>query len=426
MRIFLDVIGCRLNQSEAEAYANHFRAFGHQIVSDPGEADIAIVNTCTVTVKAAADSRKQLRRASREGAPVVIATGCWATLEPEAAQNLPGVTRVFLNQQKDQLVADILNKSPEEIASLTLVRQPIPGERGRTRAFIKAQEGCDNRCTYCLTRFARGPARSVKMSEIHRDIQAAIDGGAMEIVLSGVQLGAWGRDIPEELGLKDLIASVLEKLPIQRVRLSSIEPWEFDLSMLALWQDRRFCRHLHIPLQSGSDQVLRRMGRPITIGAYQRLIEKVRKAIPGVAVTTDVIVGFPGENEHDIESTMQLVEKLGFAGGHVFTYSPRPGTAAYAMDGRVPNKVAKARNAGLRMVFDQTSKAFRHQLINQQVEVLWESSQPDGEGMWRLSGLTDTYVRVFASANTNLWNKVVSVKLVAHHSEKAALIGTMA
>ena len=422
MKIFLDVIGCRLNQSEIETYANHFRAFGHEIVSEPGEADIAIVNTCTVTVKAAADSRKKLRRASREGALEVIATGCWATLEPEAAQNLPGVTRVFPNQHKEQLVANILKKSSDEIASLTLIRQPIPGERGRTRAFIKVQEGCDNRCSYCLTRFARGPARSFSLSDIHRDIQAAIDGGVKEIVLTGVQLGAWGRDIPGQLGLKDLISSVLGNHPIPRVRLSSIEPWDFDLSMLSLWRDERLCRHLHIPLQSGSDRILKRMGRPITIREYVHLIEEVRSAIPDVAITTDVIVGFPGEDEEDIGLSKQLIEKIGFAGGHVFTFSPRPGTAAYDMDGRVPHKVAKARNAELRDLFDQTSKVYRDRFVGQRVEVLWESSVLLDDGRWKLSGLSDTYMRVFGKANTDLRNRITSVKLVGHHPEKEGLV----
>jgi len=423
MKIFFDVIGCRLNQSEIETYANQFRAFGHQIVSEPGEADIAIVNTCTVTVKAAADSRKQLRRASRAGVPMVVATGCWATLEPEAAKDLTGKTKVFLNSQKDQLIAELLNKSPDEISEKTLVRQPIPGVRGRTRAFIKVQEGCDNRCTYCLTRYARGPARSVNLNSIHRDIQAAVDGGAMEIVLTGVQLGAWGRDLPRKLGLKDLLSDVLAKQPVHRVRLSSIEPWDFDLSMLSLWQDGRMCRQLHIPLQSGSDRILKRMGRPITIGAYQQLIKEVRNAIPGLAITTDVIAGFPGEEQDDHQATQQLIEKIGFAGGHVFTFSPRPGTGAYEMEGTVQNKIAKARNAELRGVFDQTSKAFRNILIGQQVEVLWETSHQIDDGHWQVTGLTDQYVRVYTQANSDLQNRISSVKLVAHHPHKKALVG---
>jgi threonylcarbamoyladenosine tRNA methylthiotransferase MtaB len=425
MKIYLDVIGCRLNQSEIEKLANQFRALGHQIVSEPENADVAIVNTCTVTIKAAADSRKQLRRASRKGAQAVIATGCWATLAPEAALDLQGVTKVVINQNKGSLVADILNKSPEEISALPIIRQPIPGERTRTRAFIKVQEGCDNRCTYCLTRVARGRSRSVELSQIQKDIQAALDGGAKEIVLTGVQLGGWGKDFVESKRLKDLLAGLLSNTDITRLRLSSIEPWEFDLSMLNLWQDDRLCRHLHIPLQSGSDRILSKMGRPITVGAYQRLVEEVRSAIPGVAITTDVIVGFPGEDQADFESTKWLIKTIGFAGGHVFTYSPRPGTPAYQMQGQVPRQIAKARNADLREVFKQSSRNYRDSFIGLQADVLWESSQCLVEGKWRLSGLTGHYIRVFSVAETDLSNRITSVTLSAHHQDREALFGWM-
>lgn len=187
MKIFFDVIGCRLNQSEVEGLANTFRALGHQIVGDPKEADLAIINTCAVTTKAAADSRKKLRRAGREGARRVIATGCWATLNPATAYDLPGVTDVIENSRKDSLVEIILDIHPEDISGLRRVREPLPGSRGRTRAFIKVQEGCDNQCTYCLTRIARGKSQSRAPIEIKADIKAALDGGAREIVLTGVQ-----------------------------------------------------------------------------------------------------------------------------------------------------------------------------------------------------------------------------------------------
>jgi threonylcarbamoyladenosine tRNA methylthiotransferase MtaB len=423
MRIFLDSIGCRLNQSEIEGFANLFRALGHEVVPDPAMADVAIVNTCAVTVKAAADSRKQLRRASREGAQVVIATGCWATLEPEAAQNLEGVQRVFMNDQKDTLVADLLDISAEQFSAVKVVREPLPGDRGRTRAFIKVQEGCDNRCTYCLTRLARGPSRSRHLSDINKDIQAAIDGGAKEMVLSGVQLGAWGRDLDQPQGLKDLLEKILTHQGIQRLRLSSIEPWEFDLEMLSLWQDQRLCRQLHIPLQSGSDRILKKMGRPIRVPAYQALIGEIKQRIPDIAITTDVITGFPGETDTDFEATQTLVETVGFAGGHVFTYSPRPMTPAFKMDAQVPTWVAKGRNAALRKVFERVSKHFREQFIHRVMPVLWEISDPTPGGNYALSGLTDNYIRVYSAADCDLWNMITPVLLSGHHPEWPALVG---
>lgn len=423
MKIYLDVIGCRLNQSEIEGFANLFRALGHEIVPEPNEADIAIVNTCAVTVKAAADSRKQLRRAAREGARSVIATGCWVTVEPDAAGELTGVTQVVVNADKHTLVADLLSLSQEDLAALPLRREPLPGERARTRAFIGVQEGCDNHCTYCLTRVARGVSRSRPVDAIQKDIQAALDGGSVEIVLTGVQLGAWGRDLAEPQGLKDLIEAILVHARLQRVRLSSIEPWEFDQSMLSLWQDPRLCRHLHIPLQSGSDRILKRMGRPIRVSAYQALIEATRRIIPDIAITTDVITGFPGESEADFEETKAILQRIGFSGGHVFTYSPRPGTPAFKMDGQVPRHVAKARNAALQDVFRVTGAHYREALFGQTLPVLWESSAQAEDGMWQLSGLADNYIKVYSVADRGLWNRISSVRLEGHYPDGGGAFG---
>lgn len=425
MKIFFDVIGCRLNQSEVETFANTFRALGHQIVADPAAADLAIVNTCAVTVKAAADSRKQLRHAVRAGVKRVIATGCWATIHPEAALGLPGVSAVFTNEQKDDLVPDILSISPEELSKLTLIRVPLPGSRGRTRAFIKVQDGCDNYCTYCLTRLARGKSRSRTVTEIKRDIQAALDGEAKEIVLTGVQLGAWGRDLAEPKTLVLLLKKVLEMEGIQRVRLSSIEPWDLDPEMLSLWADPHLCRHLHIPLQSGSDRILKLMGRPINTDQYAVLVDRVRDAIPEISLTTDIIVGFPGETEQDFEQTKTFIQNARLAGGHVFSYSLRPGTAAFKMKEHVPPKTAKTRNAVLRKVFNELGNSYRSQFLNRQVPVLWESGdQLDGE-RWRLSGLTDNYIRVYCESNKDLWNQVSLVELSNQHPRREAMLGEL-
>ncbi len=425
MKIFFDVIGCRLNQSEVETFANTFRALGHQIVADPAEADLAIVNTCAVTVKAAADSRKQLRRAARQGSRQVIATGCWATVHPEAALELPGVSRIFTNAQKDELVPSVLSITPEALSELTLVREPLPGDRGRTRAFIKVQDGCDNYCTYCLTRLARGKSQSRNFKAIERDIRAALDGEAKEVVLTGVQLGAWGKDFNKPESLAELIRQVLAMDGVQRVRLSSIEPWDLDPEMLSLWEDERLCRHLHIPLQSGSDRILERMGRPITTDIYRALIEQIRARVPEIALTTDVIAGFPGETEEDFERTKTFIKTIGFAGGHVFTYSPRPQTAAFKMKEPVSSRIAKARNADLRALFTQLGQVYRDRFLGRQAAVLWESSDPLEDGKWQLSGLTDNYIRVYAIAAQDLWNEVSLVSLTESHPRREALFGVV-
>jgi threonylcarbamoyladenosine tRNA methylthiotransferase MtaB len=423
MKVFLDVVGCRLNQSEMEGVGNTFRALGHEVVADPSQADLAIVNTCAVTVKAAADSRKKLRRVSRLGTPQVVATGCWATLYPEQALELEGVTSVIPNEDKEGLPAALTGAAASELATLDRVREPLPGDRARTRAFIKVQEGCDNHCTYCLTRLARGKSRSRRLMTVRQDIDSAVAGGAKEVVLTGVQLGAWGRDLEVQSSLADLLAGVLSHGGFDRLRLSSIEPWDFDPNLLDFWQDGRLCRHLHIPLQSGDDRILQAMGRPIEAREYKNLVDSIRNAIPGVAITTDVIVGFPGESQAAFENTKAFITATGFSGGHVFTYSPRPGTSAYKMKGPVPVTVAKAHNAELRRLFGQIGQDFRQAFVGKDMEVLWESGQIHEAGGWRLSGLTDNYLRVYALSNDNLWNRFSTVKIQSEIPQRAALKG---
>ena len=423
MKIYFDVIGCRLNQSEVEHLANIFRALGHQVVGEPADADLAIINTCTVTTKAAADSRKKLRRAARLGAKNVIATGCWATLNPEKALSLEGVSSVTSNEEKDLIPAQVLDISLDEISRLHLIRKPLPGDRGRTRAFIKVQEGCDNHCTYCLTRIARSRSRSVPLEMIKREINAAADGGSQEIVLTGVQLGAWGRDFTDPLGLRDLLKFVLSLDGFKRVRLSSIEPWDFDFGLLSLWEDDRLCRHFHIPLQSGDDQILKMMGRPITADLFFGLVSEIITIIPEVAITTDVITGFPGETEDSFMRTEKFIKSVGFSGGHVFTYSPRPGTAAIKMKDPVPRDIAKQRNAVLRRSFDALGHDFQQRFIGETLSVLWESSEVQTDGSYLNAGLTDNYIKVYANSQNEIRNTITDVKMIAHHPECSALLG---
>ena len=423
MHIYLDMIGCRLNQSEVEHFANIFCALGHEIVDAPADADLVIVNTCAVTVKAAADSRKHIRRAARAGARQIVVTGCWSTLYPEKALSLPGVQKVFSNHEKDRIVPEILDLPPEDIEALTLIREPLPGARARTRAFIKVGDGCDNHCTYCLTRLARGALRSRTVDEILEAVHVALRGGAKEVVLTGVQLGGWGKDLTPSLSLKGLIAAVLSLSSLERLRLSSIEPWDFNLDMLDLWEDDRLCRHLHIPLQSGCDRILAAMGRPITQSEYAALLLAIRHRLPGISLTTDVITGFPGETQTDFEATTAFIRQLGFSGGHVFTYSPRPGTAAYKMKDAVPRAVAKKRNAQLRKVFADLGYAYRKQFIGQTLRVLWESAHPKEDGGWNISGLTDNYLRVVAVSEKKKWNAFSDVRIFQHHPDRPVLLG---
>ncbi len=409
MKVFLDTIGCRLNQSEVESMAQQFRAAGHQIVASAGEADLAVINTCAVTSEAAVDSRQKIRAAARLGARQVIVTGCWATLQPAEAAALPGVQRVIPNAQKQTLVADVLGVLPETFDLEPLAREPLPGLHRRTRAFIKVQDGCDNACTFCITTVARGKARSRPIPEVLRDIQSALAGGRREIVLTGVHLGSWGAEWGQHL--RHLVRAILEHTDTPRLRLSSLEPWDLDEAFFRLWENPRLMPHLHLPLQSGSASVLKRMARKTTPQQFRRLVQAARAVLPEIAITTDVIVGFPGETEDEFTETVDFVRQIAFAGGHVFTYSSRPGTAAARMSGQIPPQVRKQRNAQLREVFQGLAHAYRRQFLERRMIVLWETVSERNDWGWQMEGLTGNYLRVRAVAPSPRWNEMDWVEL---------------
>lgn len=413
MKIFLDTVGCRLNQSEIEAMAQQFRVAGHEIVSTAGDADLVVVNTCTVTSQAASDSRQKVRQAVRLGAEQVVLTGCWSTLEPEQALALPNVHKVVPNDRKDELVKDLLGlPSQPEFDLEPLARQPLPGIHMRTRAFTKVQDGCDNHCTFCVTTLARGAGSSRSIADVMKDIQAALLGGVQEIVLTGVHLGSWGKDRDARIGrLSDLVQTILVETDVPRLRLSSLEPWDIDKDFFDLWQDPRLCRHLHLPLQSGSAGVLRRMARKVTPSSYADLLETARTAIPGIAITTDLIAGFPGETEEEFAETMEFVEKMDFSGGHVFTYSARPATAAAGMPAQVPHPLRKKRNAALRDIISRSARSYARRFVGEDLKVLWETSKLQEDGNWQLGGLSDNYLHINAISPRSGWNRIDNVIL---------------
>ncbi len=409
MKIFLDTIGCRLNQSEIENMARGFRAAGHEIVASAELADMAVVNTCAVTSDAVSVSRNRIRRISRAGVEDIVATGCWTTLQPERALQLPSVKRVVANDRKDHLVADIL-ELPQEMFDLEpLARRPLPGLHRRTRAFIKAQDGCNNQCTFCITTVARGEARSRRIADVVQDIQFALDGGAKEIVLTGVHLGSWGYEL--NLHLTQLIEAILRETDAPRLRLSSLEPWDLNAEFFALWEDARLMPHLHLPLQAGNDATLKRMRRHTRVAPFRELIAAARAAIPVVAITTDVIAGFPGETEEEFAQTLGFVKEIDFAGGHVFTYSSRPGTGAAKMKNQIPLEVRKERNHILRAVLDESAKAYRQKFIGRKASALWESTSAMNERGWRMEGFTGNYLRVQAFAESPRWNEVDEIRI---------------
>ncbi len=407
MRIYLDTIGCRLNQSEIESMARGFRAAGHEIVATADRAEMAVVNTCAVTNDAVSVSRGKIRQIARAGVNEIVATGCWTTLQPERALEMPNVTRIISNDRKDRLVSDILNLPPEAFDLEPLTRVPLPGLHRRTRAFIKVQDGCNNQCTFCITTVARGEARSRTIADVIQDIQFALDGGAKEIVLTGVHLGSWGYEFDSHL--TELVRVILRNTDVPRLRLSSLEPWDLNADFFSLWEDSRLMPHLHLPLQAGSDSTLKRMRRNTMTDSFRQLVSAAREMIPDVAITTDIIAGFPGETEEEFAQTLDFVKEMNFAGGHVFTYSPRPGTGAVRMKGQVQPEIRKKRNHILRAALDESAKSYRKKFLGRKMPVLWESTSAMGERGWQMEGLTGTYLRVQAFAASPRWNEVDEV-----------------
>jgi threonylcarbamoyladenosine tRNA methylthiotransferase MtaB len=411
MKIFFDTVGCRLNQAEIEQMARVLRQAGHQVVALAEEADVVIVNSCAVTAAASSDSRQKVRHAFGSGASHIILTGCWATLYPQEAAALEGVTEVVANLEKMSIPAQLLGISDDPGEGESLARQPLPGVHHRTRAFIKVQDGCDNHCTYCVTRIARGQARSIDQIDVLREVQEAVDGGAKEVVLTGVNLGAWGQDFANQLGLADLLHFLLEETPIERLRLSSLEPWDISPDFFDLWQNPRLCPHLHLPLQSGSGTVLHRMVRKTSPQNFRTLVESARSHILNLAITTDLIVGFPGETDAEFAESLAFVQEMQFSGGHVFRYSRRPGTPAAVMPGQVHGDVSSARAQQVRLVMDAQEEQFLAQMLGTQHKVLWENSQKLRNGLWVLEGYSENYARVRSRSTSGRWNMIDTVRI---------------
>jgi len=423
MKVYLQSLGCKLNQSELELLACQFVQAGHTVVGTAREADLCVLNTCAVTHTAVGKSRQAIRRLRRANSDARLAvTGCYAQMWPQEIQELGSVDLVAGNEDKEQLVERVEQElgikgqdSGRAWVPFPHSRFPIP--QARTRAFLKIQDGCDNHCTYCIVRVARGRQRSRPQSDVLEEVEARVAAGYQEVVLTGVHIGAYGRDSGRQRdeSLWGLVEAILMRTSVRRLRLSSIEPWDLDPDCLRLWEDSRLCRHLHLPLQSGCDATLQRMGRGYTASQFAALVEAAREAIPDVALTTDVIVGFPGESEAEFKESLRFVGTMGFARTHVFKYSARPGTPAATMPDQVPPLVKKARSRAMMEAGCHSAETFRRAFLGRTLEVLWEGQTKGSESgqkvLW--NGLTDNYLRVRTQGEKDLSNTITQTKLVA-------------
>jgi threonylcarbamoyladenosine tRNA methylthiotransferase MtaB len=387
-------------------------------VVGPGEvADLFVFNTCAVTHLAARKSRKLIRnlRRANPDAPVIV-TGCYAELSPAEVEAL-GVDLVVGNRDKDELPSLLegegLLRDADPIPEVDATPFPAPHDpAARTRAFVKVQDGCDNRCTFCIVTVARGEARSRAQSQVVDQVRELVDAGYQEAVLSGVHLGAYGHERPDEGGLQALIRRILAETDVPRLRLSSLEPWDLSGDFFELWEDPRLLPHLHLPLQSGCDATLQRMARRTTQQQFANLVADARSAIPDLAVTTDVMVGFPGETDAEFADSVAFVEGMEFAKLHVFRYSPREGTVAASMPEQVTAQVAQLRSQRLHLLGAEMQQAYQRRFLGREMEVLWETPEVrESSVAW--SGLTGNYLRVVTETapDADLGNKVLEARL---------------
>lgn len=400
MRVHLSSLGCRLNEAELEGWARQFQAQGHHITPHSKEADLVILNSCAVTQAAVRKSRQQVRRIHRANPKAkVVVSGCYASLQPEEAANLLGVDLVVANTdkhnlyqrvQEEQLITPVLTTVATE--TISDIPETTLFARGRQRAFVKVQDGCRHQCTFCIVTVARGAERSRPVQAIIDEINLLHHQGIHEVILTGVHLGGYGSDL--HIQLDQLIQSVLDNTDIPRIRLGSLEPWDLPGGFFDLFQNPRLMPHLHLPLQSGSASVLRRMARRCSPDQFAQLVKQGRQTIPDLNITTDIIVGFPGESEEEWQQSYSFIEATGFGHIHIFSYSAREGTRAANLPNQVPPEIKKNRNRSLHQLAAKLRLDVFAQNLEKEFPVLWENPVTESNGITKLSGYTPNYLRV--------------------------------
>jgi len=410
---YVQNFGCRATQADGAAIERQFRERGMEPAAAASTATVVVLNTCTVTAAADQDARAAIRRAHREnpGCQIVV-TGCYAQRAPQEIAALPGVTQVIGNSHKHNLanfvsLAQLENRElateihiSDIFAHTELLAAPVfDAGHERTRPNLKVQDGCDNRCSFCVIPYVRGQSRSLPLAEVLREVRSLVDAGYREVVLSGINLGRWGRDLPHSawgepprpLGFENLVRAVLDKTSLEKLRISSVEPMDWSDELIALMaQSPRIAKHAHVPLQSGSDKILRSMHRKYRPWHYREKIEKIRAAMPTAAIGADVMVGFPGESESDFEETRRFIADLPFTYLHVFTYSSRPGTPAAGMPHQVPVQVARERNRILRELAMEKKSDFMRSFVDHTVDAI-TLNEFDGT---HTDALTDNYLKL--------------------------------
>ncbi len=426
MKIHLKALGCRLNEAELEQWSREFTGEGHNIVRNADEADVVVVNTCAVTIEATKKSRKLMNRLHRENPQSkLVVSGCYATLEEQQVAARLGVDLVVNNQDKDQLPSKVMAEFSANTMPLNAMEpgQPSLFLRGKQRAFIKIQDGCRYRCTFCIVTVARGEERSRNLADIVEEVNHLHQQGIQEIVLTGVHVGGYGSDIKSSL--HELVETLLTDTDIPRIRFASVEPWDLPDIFFSLFENKRLLPHMHLPLQSGADSVLRRMSRRCKTTDFASLIEQARNAIPDFNVTTDIIVGFPGETDEEWNQSLETIDSIGFGHIHIFSYSPREGTKASQLLNPVSGAIKKIRSNQLHGLADQLKKNFHQTQINKEVAVLWEGQKTDDNGRLLFSGYTPNFCKVESMGKNDvlLEGRVGQTQIIEYSSGRSVLKG---
>ncbi len=411
-KVAIKTLGCRLNQAESEKALEALGARGFDLAHAGEEPDVVVVNTCTVTRESTASSRRLVRKLAEAhpGATVVV-TGCYAVSDPDEVKAIPGVDLVVGNDAKDR-IAELVAAVPR-VRRLPLVTRPAPVERLRTRVAVRAQTGCDEWCTFCIIPRTRGPLRSWPEEEVVADVRRQVERGVREVVLTGVHLGKYGEDLGRRDGLARLVDRLVAIDGLARLRLSSVLPVQVTPALVARVRDHpKVCRHLHVPLQAGDDQVLEAMHRPYRVAEFLERVEHAKAEVPGLGLSTDVIVGFPGETEPQFQATMRVVRQVGFSKLHVFRYSQRPGTPAAELPGQLPDAVKKRRARELIALGAELRRRFHEQHLGRLLSVLVETA---GDGL--AEGTSDNYIKVRFAGDRDLVDQVVTVRGVRADNE---------
>ncbi len=427
----IKTLGCKVNQFESETLEQTLVSQGCQPAGKEDEADYCIINTCTVTQKASMQSRQAIRQAIRANPQArILVTGCYAQTEPEAIRSIAGVHDIVSHRDKSRI--------PEMISQTEDRRQKTEGKNGvvqncpnhpssafslqcRTRPFLKIQDGCNAFCTYCIVPYARGRSRSLPLEAVLESIRRLKADGIHEVVLTGIHLGQYGLDLKPQTSLTDLMAAIEAAAPMERIRISSIEPAEISDELIdRVARSQIFCRHFHIPLQSGDNEVLMRMNRPYTREMFQHLVCRIHNRIPEAAVGADVLVGFPGESDTAFDQTVSLITALPITYLHVFPFSPRKGTPAYDFADQVPHSVVKTRCSALRALGNAKKKSFYRSRIGKEAEILIEGARDEATGL--LKGLTSNYIPVMVEGNDHLRNTLAKARIIRFQGE-AAMFG---